>query len=355
MVHVLNQGTTLTNLQSLQVTWTQDTNAADQVSEYWIYRWPNPSLALTNDLGSLSNRVGAVPPRPGTNLNAFIDNGTNAPATPGLSNYWYTVRTASKAAAGYLVSPQSAPAWGVLRERFGPPAANGQLLGSCGTVAVIFEAFNSITNAGPPDTNNWNYRFTCQRRDPAVTWVMFFATNQYGGLQTLGPLYFPPTGGTLSADFSPSISGTNDLASVACVAGSSYGAISQPVTAWPGAPTSQTRLETMFLAGQLLLTEASSSDPLLSGNAYQNDCEPAYDVKAFPDGTVRLRSRVSAERTRLGSGGACFFGPSAERDRAVAAARLGAVHGEIGVVERRRTRGVRTVVDHDADAQTRSQ
>ena len=285
--HVTVSGGATNNQQSLQVSWQQDTNTSDQVSEYWVYRWTNPSMALSNDIAPYNNRIHVVPQAPGTNVNYYLDNGTNAPNTPGLSNYWYTVRAVSQAFCDPLLSPQSMPAWGVLRERFGPPGTTGQIVGSCGTPAVIFQTFNNLTNPGPSDIVHWNYRFTCQRRDPGIAWVQFFATNQYGGVQTFGPLYFPPDGNTLSADYSPIISGTNDLAAVTCLVGSFYGLVSQPATAFFSAPPLSTvRLETVFYTGELLLTALSSQDPLLAAVGGGQRCLPALGPKAYPDGTV---------------------------------------------------------------------
>jgi hypothetical protein len=278
------------NQQFLVVSWQQDTNANDQVTEYWVYRWPNPAMVLTNDSAPLDNRIMVVPQAPGTNVNSYADTGAGAPLTPGLTNYWYTVRSVSQTACGPLLSPNSMPAWGVLRERFGPAATTGQILGSCGTPAVIFESFSDITNSGPPDTTHWNYEFTCQRRDPGTAWVEFLVTNQYGDSQTLGPIYFPPSGDTVQVNYSPSIIGTNSPATVTCLAGSFYGLISTPATvSLTSVPASNETLESIFLAGELMLTSLSSGDPLLAGIGGTQRCLPGVGATAFPDGTVRMQ------------------------------------------------------------------
>jgi hypothetical protein len=301
-----------TNQQSLMITWLQDPNVNDLVGQYWIYRWPNPGMFLTNNATPSNGLVGVVMQLPGTNTtNSFTDNGTNGPLTPGLSNYWYTVRAVSIAAAGPLLSPDSVPAWGVLRERFGPAATTGQILGSCGTPAVIFENFNTITNTGPPDTNHWDYRFTCQRRDPGTAWVEFLVTNQYGEGLTLGPIYFPPSGDTLSVEYSPSIVGTNDPATVACVAGSFYGMVSSPALVSLPAPTSTARLESVFLAGEVMLTSLSSSDPLAAVALGNQRCLPGVGPKAYPDGTVRMYFDTDDPAPRLvqaETGGITYIG-----------------------------------------------
>jgi hypothetical protein len=70
----------------MQVTWVQNTNAADLVTHYWIYRWPNPTMALTNDATPLNFRIGVVTNIPGTNVNSFIDTGAGAMTNANISN-----------------------------------------------------------------------------------------------------------------------------------------------------------------------------------------------------------------------------------------------------------------------------
>ena len=285
-------GGAVTNQPRLLVSWRQNTNATDQATGYWVYRWPNPTMALTNDAAPLDYRIAVVPQTAGASLNSYLDNGADAPSVPGPSNFWYTVRAVSDAAAGPLLSPHSAPAWGVLRQRDGPPATAGEVLGSCGVPVVATRAVLTLTNTtGAPDLFHWNYRLVCGRRDPGVAWVQFFLTNQFGGVETLGPLYFPPDGNVLRADYTLTVSGTNDVAMIGCVVGTFHGQVSEaaiaPVTAMPAA---NQRVEAVFVAGELLLTALGAADPLLAAiGGGPTDCLPAYDRQAYPDGTVRLR------------------------------------------------------------------
>ncbi len=294
----------LTNQQALMVSWQQNLVSNDYVNQYWVYRWAdNPTSFLTNDAAPSNGVIGVVSQLSGTNANSFIDNGLNAPLTPGTSNFWYTVRSVSLAAGGPLLSPHSVPMWGVLRERAGPAATTGQVLGSCGTPSVIFENFDYITNVtssntlAPPDTNHWNYRFTCQRRDPGTAWAQFFIFHQNGDPYVLGPVYFPPSGDTLSLDYSPGIVGTNDVATIVCEAGTFYGLVSTsaPVTITPQ-PLANARLETVFLAGQVMLTTLSSKDPLAAAIVSQR-CLPGLGPTAYPDGTVRMSFDFNGPQT----------------------------------------------------------
>lgn len=272
------------NEQCLVVSWLPDVNTNDQVTQFWVYRWPNPSMALTNAATSTINRIGV------TNGTSFPDNGNGAPLTPGVTNFWYTVRAVSQAACTNLVSPDSMPAWGVLRQRFGPVGTTGQILGSCGTPAVIFENLVGITNSGPPDNDHWNYSLTCQRRDPGTAWVEFLVTNESGLGQTLGPIYFPPSGDTVQVAYSPSITSAGYATTITCLAGSEYGLVSLAATCTlTSAPPSNVTLESAFLAGELMLTSLKSSDPLLAGIGGTGRCLPGIGAKAYPDGTVRMR------------------------------------------------------------------
>src|ERR1035438_7868243 len=151
-VQVLPLGAGTTNQERLLVNWQQNTNSTDAVTEYWVYRWINPAMALTNDAAPLSNLIAVVPQLAGTNLNSLLDADANSPASPGPSNYWFTVRAVSQAACGPLLSPHSAPASGVLRQRQAPRATTGELVGSCGTPVVAFQNFNSLVNPNGTDT-----------------------------------------------------------------------------------------------------------------------------------------------------------------------------------------------------------
>lgn len=279
-----------TNVQRIRVNWQQRTNATEQVTEYWIYRWPNPGDALRTDLPPGENRIGTVSHLAGTNSNSYLDNGPTAPVTPGLSNFWYTVRAVSLAACDPLPSPHSPPVSAVLRVREGPAAGNGFVRGSCGTPAV---RYNSFTVQPVPETarDRFNYKLACVRRDPGIAWVQFAITNSNVGVTMLGPVYFPPGGDTVEVDYTPA----NDLGaatvSIACTVGNYYGAVSRPAFFNNSTPAGDEYWNVGFLAGQLLLTTMSNLDPLLpaaGGNA-NSFCAPALGAASDESGTVTMR------------------------------------------------------------------
>ena len=278
----------------LQVSWQQNTNSFDQVSEYWVYRWPNPAMALTNDFAPASNRVAIVSQIAGALQNTYLDNGADAPFTPGASNYWYSIRAVSQNACGQkLLSPQSPPAWGVIRKRTGPPGASGEVLGSCGTPAVIFQ---TVKSAGiTPDPRNGHYRFTCLRRDRAIDWVEFGVSNYttFGTNVLLGMIHFSPDNDAISYDYqlpyAPGTSPVNPQFTVSCIVGTRFGQVS-PAATWTDSalPAVDQQVEASFLAGTLLTTALSSSDPLRASFG-STVCLPAQGATAFPDGTVGVQ------------------------------------------------------------------
>jgi len=279
-----------TNLPRLQVVWIQNTNAVDLVTHYWIYRWPNPTMALTNDATPLAFRVGVVTNAPGTNMNSFIDTAAGAMTNANISNVWYTVRAVSQAECDPLLSPHAGPAWGVLRQRDAPAAATGSVVGSCGTPVGMFQNF--ATNPIAADPQHWNFRLTCVRRDSGIAWVKFTITNLASVVETIGPVYFPPDGDTAQVDYLQPATYTNAIRQlfVSCTVGTFYDHVSKPVNAVISTPFPNTQQrEVVFFSGQLLSTALSSSDPLLSVvNGGQSSCISPYSVVPDASGMVAL-------------------------------------------------------------------
>ena len=289
-------GGTSTNQQNLLVRWWQNTNVSDLVTQYWVYRWPNPTMALTNDATPSNNLAGIVSQIANTNLNFLLDTNLGAPGTPGPSNYWYTVRAVSQSACGQLLfSPNSAPVSGVLRQRAAPPATGGELVGSCGTPVVLFQQFDTPVNANGPDTNDWNYRVTVTRRDAGIAWADLVISNAASqSAQSFGPLYFPPDGNRLSVDFAEPVSANNSGFFATCMVGTYYGEVSQMAFCQTtNTPAPAQIFEAVFYAGELLFTALHSSDPFYQAvNFNQNSCLPAIGPTRDASGTVHLRFDV---------------------------------------------------------------
>ena len=283
----------VSNHPNLLVRWHQNTNAPDLVTQYWVYRWPNPAMAFTNDATPSNHLVGIVSQLANTDQNSLLDTSPDAPAAPGPSNFWYTVRAVSQSACGSLLfSPNSDPVSGVLRQRAAPQGATGELVGSCGTPAVMFQQFNSLPNPAGPDTNYWHYRITITRRDGGIAWAQLVVGN-FASANTnfYGPLYFPPDGNSLSLDLTLPISPTSAEFDVNCQVGTYYGLVSQAAACQSTpAPAAAQITEAVFAAGELLFTALSSSDPFLAVvNHNQSFCLPAINPTRDPSGTVHMR------------------------------------------------------------------
>lgn len=283
-----------TNLPRLLVTWVQNTNPTNAVTHYWVYRWANPTMALTNDVAPTNGLIAIVPQLPGTNQNFFLDTTTGALTNANLTNVWYTIRAVSEAACDPLLSPHSPPAWGVLRQRDGPLATTGEVVGSCGTPVVMFQDFT--TNPVDADPQTWNFRFTCVRRDPGIAWVQFTVTNMISFVSTqvttIGPIFFPPSDDTAQLDYPlPAVDLNTHALRVGCIVGTAYDQVSAAATCTLFAPVPPNEQhEAVFYAGQLLATALSGSDPLLAAlNNGNTTCYPANNVTADASGMVSMK------------------------------------------------------------------
>src|ERR1019366_6892600 len=288
-----------TNLPLLLVSWDQNLNPTNVVTHYWVYRWINPTAALTNDAVPTNRLIGVVPQALGTNRNYFLDDTTDALKSPNLTNIWYTLRAVNQAACDPLLSQHTAPVWAVLRQRDGPDATTGELVGSCGTPVVMFQRF--ATNLINADTQTWNFRFSCVRRDRGIAWVQFAVTNTVSGVSTqmvtLGPVYFPPDGDTAQLNYPlPAGDISTHTLQVGCIVGTIYDQVSIAANCTMFAPVPPTeQREAVFFAGQLLTTALSFNDPLLTAlNAGGSFCTTAYYVTPDPSGMVSMQFSVAS-------------------------------------------------------------
>lgn len=280
-----------TNARRLQVDWEQNTNATDRVTEYWVYRWSNPTMVQTNDRVPLEHRIQVVAAISGTNRNAFLDTTPGAFTVPSPSNIWYTIRAVSQAACGPLLSGHSAPASGVLRDWTAPDAPTGTLVGSCGSPMVVVDRVQ--TNAySSPAPGERRYRFTCVRRDRSTAWVEFFVPENREGVVTsaVPRIYFPPGGDRVAIDYTrrDAIGGAFALA---CTVGNVFGRVTAaPAVYRVNSPLEVDRqLEVDFLAGQVLGTTLAAGDRLLTAAlALATNAFPATVSSVDASGMVSL-------------------------------------------------------------------
>ncbi|MFM2220721.1 MAG: hypothetical protein RLZZ553_469 [Verrucomicrobiota bacterium] len=99
---------------------------------YYVYRWESSQQHLDYVGNPTFNRIGAMIPHvPGSTFITFNDNGAGAPtlATHANRSVWYTVRAVgASACAGEVLSGQSAPMSGVLRDFKAPNGPTGSFL-----------------------------------------------------------------------------------------------------------------------------------------------------------------------------------------------------------------------------------
>jgi hypothetical protein len=294
-----------TNEARLQVIWEQNNNVTNAVTHYWVYRWANPTDALTNAAAPVTGRIGIVDHIPDADRNLFLDDTPGAFTTPGISNVWYTVRAVSEASCDPLLSPHAGPASGVLRQRDGPEATTGEVIGSCGFPVVMFQEF--ATNLTATATQRWSFTLTAVRRDPGIEWAQFTVTDWDNwstprtNITTLGPIYFPPDGDTLRLEYMVEGDLFTHTQRVACVVGTMEELVSAPATVlMPFASASTPPREVVFYSGQLLTTALSGSDPLLAAlNGGFTHCIEPYSVAADASGMVAMQFDFNGAPTAL--------------------------------------------------------
>jgi hypothetical protein len=221
-VRVTNEYTydeaTTTNYQHFKVAW-----AASDVSErinpeaviaYRVYRWwsieemqamaSQPNVDATNTTGGLVGIVGAGDTE-------FIDNAPNAPFLRTIRNsdgtvdveqsyagktFWYTVRSVDQSACGGNLSGNSAPAYGVLRDRRGPPKATGTVLIDCFELAIRLRNEGETIAAweSPAQTDKVYLEFNVSRDDPRIDYVELYLDRGTADEVYLGRHAYPPTG-----------------------------------------------------------------------------------------------------------------------------------------------------------------
>ncbi|BCX49359.1 hypothetical protein HAHE_32670 [Haloferula helveola] len=153
--HIHENGSTPEDF--FRISW-QAPTTGDTPDSYYVYRWENPEAMLkaAYPFDPLANLVaGPIPHDPATTRYSVDDTGVGAPAiVPGSyrttgddgKTYWYSVRAVKNTACGDLPSANSSPAWGVLRDRFGPDAA--------GTKSVVFTEIGPEVTLGTMTTRS---------------------------------------------------------------------------------------------------------------------------------------------------------------------------------------------------------
>jgi hypothetical protein len=211
-----SDGVTVT--RGLLVRWRQNDNSGiEQTAAYYVYRWTSIKEMHTSAGNEVINRIGVVNHFDGKTTNAWLDTGVVAPADLGKT-YWYSVRAIDKGACGANVSGNSAPAFGVLRDRGGPGGSSGSVQITCDCPTNIWIK-NLSTSAAGQRTNLHYYRLVNERRHPGVAWAEFYV--QVGAVGSfITRRYFAAGETNLSVDYTiPRPLGSTNV-SVLCRVGS---------------------------------------------------------------------------------------------------------------------------------------
>ncbi|MGC9452052.1 MAG: hypothetical protein ACP5I4_11465 [Oceanipulchritudo sp.] len=203
------------NTQHFMVEWdapdVSATATPESISAYQVYRWWTieemqqkqafPGQGATTTAGGL---VAVLP----ASETAFIDDGPTAPflqverlsdgSTIVDQNYanktfWYTVRAVDESACGGNLSGNSAPAYGVLRDRIGPPKPGGVVRLDCLDIRVVAprEVQSAVPFEDPPELGIAYLTFEGRRLDNYVEWVEFATYDPVTGERTLqGERYY---------------------------------------------------------------------------------------------------------------------------------------------------------------------
>ncbi len=171
----LSQGSI--NRHRLKVTWPQALNRPEdeeRIRAYWVYRWTNITELRLRQANPTNNLIAVVNHLPGASTNSYLDTGAGAPspATDMGRTFWYTVRAEDSGACHGNLSPHSAPAFGILRDRVGPATPTGFVRTTC--FAPSAEFLSRITNGNPNSvTVDGSFQFTVSavRADRRIEWM----------------------------------------------------------------------------------------------------------------------------------------------------------------------------------------
>ncbi len=181
--------------QVLKVTWPQAANISDTVAAYYVYRWTNATDATTYGVTNLNvNRIaGPIAHVPGQLYASYIDNGPGSPTAPMDydKTYWYTVRAVDAGACSNNFSANSAPAFGVLRNRTAPGEPTGEIGILCCRPGGRSDKDFFTSDVTATDANLAYYRFIVTRTNAALGYVEFYFTQGNLATNVIGRIPFP--------------------------------------------------------------------------------------------------------------------------------------------------------------------
>lgn len=291
-----------TNTQHFKVSWeapdTSDTMTPETITGYRVYRWWSidemhqkeafPDDAATDTVGGL---VAVLP----ASARSFIDDDADAPfletvrladgslsvdQSYGNKTFWYTVRAVDGSACGGNLSGNSAPAYGVLRDRIGPPRPDGNIRINCVDLRIVapkeVQSGREFIYVKDPVPGTIYLTLQGFNRDAGVEWIEFALLNPSSGEVDTFYGRFPFEGEEDLVSLRKAIAGTtgNDQFQVAARVGNDRG----KVTNWYDLGVSGSEREA---SGYLIRWEGWSET---TRTAPGEECD--YHVPLTPSGTV---------------------------------------------------------------------
>lgn len=195
-----------TQRQVLKLNWNhaKPRDGGPEISGYSIYRWESIEEMQEMQGNPFSRRIATV----SANTTEFIDESgpsltysrsenLDAPAlhseNHGDKTYWYTVRAIDSATCGGNLSGNSAPAYGVLRDRIGPEDPDGFVTANC--AQPILELIGvEEGNQHNEDPSLLILGLTAHSSDLEIEWIEFFAQPLSDDKMFLGRFPFLRTG-----------------------------------------------------------------------------------------------------------------------------------------------------------------
>jgi hypothetical protein len=174
----------------LEVSWRQLPSTQDEpISGYYVYRWSNPGDVQKFGADPQWNQISNfIPQQQNVRRLSFIDDGQGSPTVPEDydQTYWYTVRAVKPTAMGGNYSPNSAPAFGVLRNRNAPDAPDGQIFIYCCLPIAIADKAEDVAEEGADDPRRVIYDLICERDNLSVSWAEFAVNDTRDPANLLG-------------------------------------------------------------------------------------------------------------------------------------------------------------------------
>lgn len=274
--------------QVLKVSWKPNVpKPNEKIASYFVYRWEDVSHMHANAKNPGPFQIaGPIPHVPGVETYSVLD--TNEANVPGRT-YWYSVRALDASSCGGNLSGDSAPAFGVLRDREGPDKPGGGVEVFCGRPVVEF--VEDSTRPAPQgevrDPECLHLHLSATAQNEALEWIEWYRGRPGAdGTTLIARRYFQRRG--LLAEFHttlcdldlhpPIIEGNPPAASqnpkIFAVVGAFNGQISDPTFAtnvgfFSDGKTYELEFFAKFEPGYL--------------GADENDCGPHISVDPIPD------------------------------------------------------------------------